>query len=92
MTGARSLEEAGAEKEEPDPFRYFPRSSLCMEQDKDGRLARRPRAVAQSPILRTTITLQRLRKRGYQSLSEHYSKVSPLLNEPLSTRTVWQVV
>lgn len=45
-------------------------------------------AVAQSPILRTTITLQRLRKRGYQSLSEHYSKVSPLLNEPLSTRPV----
>lgn len=45
-------------------------------------------AVAQSPILRTTITLERLRKRGYQSLSDHYSKVSPLLNEPLSTRTV----
>jgi group II intron reverse transcriptase/maturase len=45
-------------------------------------------AVAQSPILRTTITLERLRKRGYQSLSEHYSRVSPLLNEPLSTRTV----
>jgi RNA-directed DNA polymerase len=45
-------------------------------------------AVAQSPILRTTITLDRLRKRGYQSLSEHYSKVSPLLNEPLSTRPV----
>ena len=39
-------------------------------------------AVAQSPILRTTITLNRLRKRGYQSLSEHYAKVSPLLNEP----------
>jgi RNA-directed DNA polymerase len=32
-------------------------------------------AVAQSPILRTTITLERLRKKGYQSLSEHYSKV-----------------
>jgi len=45
-------------------------------------------AVAQSPILRTTITLERLRKRGYQSLSDHYAKVSPLLNEPLSTRTV----
>lgn len=45
-------------------------------------------AVAQSPILRTTITLDRLRKRGYQSLSEHYAKVSPLLNEPLSTRPV----
>lgn len=49
-------------------------------------------AVAQSPILRTTITLERLRKRGYQSLSEHYLKVSPLLNEPPVTRPVRQVV
>jgi len=49
-------------------------------------------AVAQSPILRTTITLERLRKRGYQSLSEHCSKVSPLLNEPPVTRPVRQVV
>jgi RNA-directed DNA polymerase len=45
-------------------------------------------AVAQSPILRTTITLERLRKRGYKSLMEYYLKVSPLFNEPLSTRTV----
>jgi hypothetical protein len=44
-------------------------------------------AVAQSPILRTTITLERLRKRGYQSLREHYFKVSPLLNEPPYTRS-----
>jgi group II intron reverse transcriptase/maturase len=49
-------------------------------------------AVAQSPILRTTITLDRLRKRGYQSLSEYYSKVSPLLNEPPYTRPVRTVV
>lgn len=49
-------------------------------------------AVVQSPILKTTITLKRLRKRGYQSLSEHYSRVSPLLNEPPVTRTVRQVV
>lgn len=49
-------------------------------------------AVAQSPILRTTITLARLIKRGYQSLSEHYLKVTPLLNEPLYTRTVRTVV
>lgn len=41
-------------------------------------------AVAQSPILRTTITLKRLRIRGYQSLLEHYTLVTPLLNEPLS--------
>lgn len=49
-------------------------------------------AVAQSPILITTITLKRLRKRGYRSLAEHYAKVSPLLNEPLYTRPVRTVV
>lgn len=33
-------------------------------------------AVAQSPILRTTITLQRLEKRGYQSLTAYYQGLS----------------
>lgn len=42
-------------------------------------------AVAQSPILKTTITESRLRKRGYQSLEEHYRKVSLKFNEPLYT-------
>ena len=32
-------------------------------------------AVAQSPILRTTITEKRLRKRGYESLLDYYTKV-----------------
>lgn len=32
-------------------------------------------AVAQSPILRTTITEKRLRRRGYESLVEYYLKV-----------------
>jgi RNA-directed DNA polymerase len=32
-------------------------------------------AVAQSPILRTTITLSRLRKRGYESMLDYYLKV-----------------
>lgn len=32
-------------------------------------------AVAQSPILGTTITLSRLRKRGYESMMEYYQKV-----------------
>jgi len=49
-------------------------------------------AVACSPILRTTITLKRLRKRACRSLAEHYTKVSPLLNEPLYTRPVRTVV
>jgi len=49
-------------------------------------------AVAQSPIMKTTITLERLCKRGYESMLEHYQKVAPLLNEPLYTRTVRTVV
>lgn len=31
-------------------------------------------AVAQSPILRTTITIKRLQKRGYVSLTEYYNE------------------
>jgi len=34
-------------------------------------------AVAQSPILGTTVTVERLTKRGYESLTAHYLKVSP---------------
>lgn len=34
-------------------------------------------AVAQSPILGTTITVERLTKRGYESLITHYFKVCP---------------
>jgi len=34
-------------------------------------------AVAQSPILVTTITLERLRKRGYESMLELYQKIAP---------------
>ena len=49
-------------------------------------------AVAQSPILLTTITLKRLQKRGYESMLEHYLKVAPQLNEPLYTRPVRTVV
>ena len=42
-------------------------------------------AIAQSPILNTTITLERLRKRGYESMESYYQKVSPMFNEPLYT-------
>jgi len=49
-------------------------------------------AVAQSPILTTTITLERLKKRGYQSMLDYYFKVNPTLNEPLYTRPVRTVV
>jgi len=49
-------------------------------------------AVACSPILRTTITVERLQKRGYQSMFAYYIKNAPFLNEPLYTRTVRTVV
>ncbi len=49
-------------------------------------------AVAQSPILVTTITLKRLENRGYGAMLDLYSKIAPHLNEPLYTRTVRTVV
>ena len=49
-------------------------------------------AVAQSPIMLTTVTLERLKKRGYEPMLEHYLKVSPQLNEPLYTSPVRTVV
>lgn len=42
-------------------------------------------AIAQSPILRTTVTIGRLCKRGYESMLSYYEKVAPHLNEPLYT-------
>ena len=42
-------------------------------------------AIAQSPILGTTITLKRLKKRGYLSLTELYIQLNPSLCEPPST-------
>ena len=49
-------------------------------------------AVAQSPILGTTITKKRLGKRGYQSMLDYYTKVSLKFNEPPYTRPVRTVV
>jgi group II intron reverse transcriptase/maturase len=34
-------------------------------------------AIAQSPIMTTTITLERLRKRGYESMFEYYQSINP---------------
>ena len=42
-------------------------------------------ATAQSPILGTTITLKRLKQKGYESLTETYIQLNPSLYEPLST-------
>lgn len=49
-------------------------------------------AIAQSPILGTTITVDRLISRGYMSMLDIYKHISPLLNEPLYTRPVRTVV
>jgi len=49
-------------------------------------------AVAQSPILVTTITLERLGKRGYESMLDLYIKIAPHLNEPLYARSACTVV
>jgi hypothetical protein len=38
-------------------------------------------AIAQSPILGTTITVSRLRNRGYESLLEYYQSVSPVFTQ-----------
>ena len=48
-------------------------------------------AVAQSPILRTTITVKRLEKRSYISLAEYYKSAS-IIVEPPYTRPVRTVV
>lgn len=49
-------------------------------------------AVAQSPILGTTITLNRLVNRGYFPMVDHYRKVSPQFNEPLYMRPAWFIL
>lgn len=49
-------------------------------------------AIAQSPILGTTITLKRLAKRGYESMLDYYCKIAPQLNEPLYARPARTVV
>lgn len=42
-------------------------------------------AIAQSPILGSTITLKRLKQKGYVSLTELYIQLNPSLCEPPST-------
>ena len=49
-------------------------------------------SIAQSPILGTTITLKRLKQKGYESLTEIYIQLNPSLCEPPYTRPVRTVV
>ena len=37
------------------------------------------------PILKTTITVERLQQRGYESMFVYYQKIAPFLNDPLYT-------
>jgi hypothetical protein len=48
-------------------------------------------AVAQSPILRTTITIKRLEKRGYVNLIKYYNLKSVIIEAP-STRPAWFIL
>ena len=49
-------------------------------------------ATARSPILKTTITISRLERRGYQAMTTVYDSITPYPNEPLYTRPVRTVV
>jgi len=40
-------------------------------------------AIAQSPIMRTTVTLKRLKRAGYISFSDTYQSVSPIFENRL---------
>lgn len=48
--------------------------------------------IAQSPILGTTITIKRLKQKGYQPMLEIYKKLNPSIYEPPYTRPVRTVV
>lgn len=49
-------------------------------------------AIAQSPIMITTITLKRLKQRGYVAMLDVYNELNPSVYEPPYTRTVRTVV
>ena len=49
-------------------------------------------AVAQSPILGTTITIKRLKQRGYKAMLDVYIELNPSFYEPPYTRPVRTVV
>ena len=49
-------------------------------------------AVAQSPMLGTTITIARMKKKGYVSLIDYYNKSKRIIIEPPYTRPVRTVV
>ena len=49
-------------------------------------------AIAQSPIMITTITLKRLKQRGYIAMLDVYTELNPSVYEPPYTRTIRTVL
>jgi len=48
--------------------------------------------IAQSPILNTTITIKRLKQKGYIPMLEIYTKLNPPICEPPYTRPAWFIL
>ena len=46
------------------------------------------RGVAQSPMMKTTITIARLKRKGYQSMLDVYFELNPSFCEPPYMRPV----
>ena len=64
---------------------------LGVDQDHAYSLSRTRKggwAIAQSPIMITTITLKRHKQRGYIALLDVYTELNPSFYEPPYTRTV----
>jgi len=66
------LEKAGAKTENPQRLGVNPNDAYSWSRIRMGGWA-----VAQSPIMGTTITLSRLKRRGYEPLLDYYFKVCP---------------
>ena len=49
-------------------------------------------AVAQSPILKSTITVRRLKHRGYKAMLDLYKELNPSVCEPPYTRPAWFIL
>jgi len=46
---------------------------MSGRHSKEGSASGRAAAVAQSPMLKTTLTISRLKRRGYESMLDYYS-------------------
>jgi len=72
------LEETRTQTEKPDTFSNGPYHAYAWSRTRmDGW------AVAQSPILWTTITINRLKSKGYIRLVAHYKRYLSLSNRPI---------